>query len=499
MTPNSRRGWFAAWMALTLFAAPGAAGTAASAAGFSDTGSHWSKGAVTWASSLGIVDGYEDGSFQPDKRVTEPEFLAMLLRAFPEAGAKTGSAGGAEWYDGYYETAGKLNWTVQHDTGGSLFNRGHVAQLIASTQGQKLGMKEAVTYLLNRKLSEGKTSATVEGYGATDSLTRAEAVQFLRNAKEKGLAISGTRAAGAAADAVPAAGMSGVSEAPLARKELQVRGISIGDAESAVTAALGQPARKDLSRYGFDWYIYNEDLLKYAQVGIQDGKVVGLYTAGSDWQVPGKGKPGVTRTEVASALGESLKAIQKGNTNFLLSDDGESDMYLIDGAYVTFFYDLHDGGKVNGIQVVEQSVERALRSFYGTANSRLKESFERESFELANAARVQRGLPAYTWNDRVADVARMHSEDMMDRGYFEHASPDGKGPGARAAAQGLKYRLYGENIAAGQQDAVAAHHGWMNSSGHRKNILGDAKELGVGVSFGGDMHIYYTQNFFTGL
>jgi uncharacterized protein YkwD len=448
------------------------------AAVFKDTSSHWAKSTIEWAASQGIVDGYADGTFKPDRRVSEPEFLAMLVRAYPSAAVQANA--GTAWYDGFYATARAYNWTVLHDTEGDQFNRGHVAQLIASTQGAKLGVTDSVKYLLDHNLSDGKTSATVAGYAASDALTRAEAIQFLRNAKERGLTLQTAAAA------------------PASQTDtLQVRGISIGDSAAAVTTKLGQPARKDKSKYGFEWYIYNQDLLQYTQVGVQDGKVVGLYTTGSDWQAPAGVKPAMTRAEIAEGWGDPLEYILKGHTQFVLQDDGESDVYKVDGAYVTFYYDIHSSNQIEGVYMVEEQVEQSLQSFYGPTDDAIRISFEREIFDLANAARAKRGLPAYVWNEQVAAVARLHSADMAAQGYFDHTNLSGLGPADRALAQGLKYRLYGENIAAGQTEAIGAHHGWLNSLGHRKNLLGSAKQLGTGVAFGGDMSIYYTQNFFT--
>ncbi|EPZ59307.1 cysteine-rich secretory family protein [[Clostridium] sordellii ATCC 9714] len=59
------------------------------------------------------------------------------------------------------------------------------------------------------------------------------------------------------------------------------------------------------------------------------------------------------------------------------------------------------------------------------------------------------------------------------------------------------YSIAGENIAAGQINSVYAHEALMNSLGHRRNILGDYENVGVGVSFGGHYKIYYTQNFYS--
>ena len=115
---------------------------------------------------------------------------------------------------------------------------------------------------------------------------------------------------------------------------------------------------------------------------------------------------------------------------------------------------------------------------------------------------MRNGLSPFTWNETAAKAARLHSADMGKRNYFDHTNPDGKTPIDRLKASGAgPYRLWGENIAAGQSNAIDAHYSWLNSPGHRKNMLhSGATTLGVGVARGistSDYDIYYTQNFFT--
>lgn len=84
-------------------------------------------------------------------------------------------------------------------------------------------------------------------------------------------------------------------------------------------------------------------------------------------------------------------------------------------------------------------------------------------------------------NGLLTTAASRHSADMVARDYFSHTSPDGTDPGARITAAGYRWSTYGENIAKGQQTAAAVMDSWMNSSGHRANILNCAfKEIGVG-------------------
>ena len=108
---------------------------------------------------------------------------------------------------------------------------------------------------------------------------------------------------------------------------------------------------------------------------------------------------------------------------------------------------------------------------------------EAQVLELTNAARAQAGCGPLVADGRLADVARAHSADMRDRGFFSHDNPSGQDPFERAAAAGLDARA--ENIARGQQDAADVMDGWMNSPGHRANILDcDLRSLGVGVATG---------------
>jgi len=84
----------------------------------------------------------------------------------------------------------------------------------------------------------------------------------------------------------------------------------------------------------------------------------------------------------------------------------------------------------------------------------------------------------------LAQVARAHSADMRDRGFFDHTNPSGQSPWDRAEAAGISYAR-AENIARGQRDAAAVMSAWMNSPGHRANILNcDLGRLGTGYAEG---------------
>jgi uncharacterized protein YkwD len=114
---------------------------------------------------------------------------------------------------------------------------------------------------------------------------------------------------------------------------------------------------------------------------------------------------------------------------------------------------------------------------------------------LVNQNRADNGCAPVAEDAALGAVAFSHSADMGTRNYFSHDTPDGLSPWDRAAASGLSASA--ENIAAGQGTAESAMESWMNSQGHRDNILNcNHTRLGVGVAQGaGDYGIYWTQLF----
>jgi len=121
-----------------------------------------------------------------------------------------------------------------------------------------------------------------------------------------------------------------------------------------------------------------------------------------------------------------------------------------------------------------------------------------EVVERTNAERARHGLAPLTTDARLAAAAQAHSADMVRRGFFAHENPDGKQVWDRAVAAGYAYRKVAENIAAGQRTAEQVVRGWMESPGHRANILDrDLTQIGVGRAEGGSYDVYWTQVFGT--
>ena len=120
-------------------------------------------------------------------------------------------------------------------------------------------------------------------------------------------------------------------------------------------------------------------------------------------------------------------------------------------------------------------------------------AYESEVIRLVNEIRAENGLKTLTANWELSRVARYKSQDMVDNRYFSHTSPVYGSPFQMIRAFGLSFRTAGENIAYGQRTPQAVVNAWMNSSGHRANIL-NASYTQIGVGYVANGH-YWTQMF----
>ncbi|MBM7646402.1 putative YkwD family protein [Scopulibacillus daqui] len=131
----------------------------------------------------------------------------------------------------------------------------------------------------------------------------------------------------------------------------------------------------------------------------------------------------------------------------------------------------------------------------GSSKSQLN-AFEQKVVELTNQERQKKGLKPLKADNQLAKMARDKSQDMADKGYFDHQSPTYGSPFDMMKTYGIKYTAAGENIAAGQQTPQDVVNSWMKSPGHRANILNkDYTYIGVGYVKGGSYGSYWTQEF----
>ncbi|MFG2482585.1 CAP domain-containing protein [Streptomyces virginiae] len=114
---------------------------------------------------------------------------------------------------------------------------------------------------------------------------------------------------------------------------------------------------------------------------------------------------------------------------------------------------------------------------------------------LVNQERAAAGCSAVSLNAKLTKAAQDHSADMASHSNMSHTGSDGSDPGARITRAGYTWSTYGENVAYGYSTPEKVMEGWMNSQGHRENILNCSfKEIGIGLAQPGN---YWTQDFGT--
>lgn len=156
------------------------------------------------------------------------------------------------------------------------------------------------------------------------------------------------------------------------------------------------------------------------------------------------------------------------------------------------------GGALNdtlNFLTVEPESNETIELHFKVANGTVDEQAEQQMFQLVNKQRVDQGLAPLTLNDALRNLARAHSNDMFQRGYFSHYTPEGLSPFDRMEKAGINYQYAGENLALAPSTALAMQ-GLMNSPGHRANILNpNFHQVGIGVIDGGIYGKMFTQDF----
>lgn len=277
-----------------------------------------------------------------------------------------------------------------------------------------------------------------------------------------------------------------------------IHNIELGDAKDDIEHQMGTAKRSSLNEYGTNWYAYHEDYHNFFMVMYdENNKAAGLYTD-QDLITSTNGiKIGVSKENVRAKLGEPLTKIRKGLIIYQLQKNSDYDVFLLDGVYVTVFYDKHEDNTVTALQLISKDLEQQKKDMYTKASSSLEKGFEYQLFDLTNSSRVNHQLPILSWDQHVRVTARDHSVDMAEHQYFDHTNLKGQSPFDRMNEDHITFLLAGENIAYGQFSSIFAHEGLMNSLGHRENILRKGFEyLGVGVAFNDESQPYYTQDFY---
>ena len=164
------------------------------------------------------------------------------------------------------------------------------------------------------------------------------------------------------------------------------------------------------------------------------------------------------------------------------------------------------------LEQLQNSAPQSLDIFTGersasqTAPSPINQNFIYRVLELTNIERSKLGFSPLTFNTQLLNAAATHSQNMALQDFFSHTGKDGSSLASRISATGYQFSAAAENIAAGSSTPEQVVSSWMNSSGHRANILNpNLKEIGIGYYFLADdtgsvnFNHYWTQVFATSL
>ncbi len=391
-----------------------------------------------------IISGYDDGTFLPNNTITRAEAATIIVRAggYSLSNAKKST----------YKDVPDKHWARKYI-------------MVATKEGILSGMgngnfapEDAVTYnqiikmivcLAGLEKDAHANGGWPDGYLETayenEIITKKEYKAFLSDGNEKAtrgyVALYLYNALNMPSEDVLSVGKTKYS--------IGMKASLLSTADEVLPSA-----------YGFKWYVYGTDSYEdFVAVGIEGDKVVALASSG--------------------------KGFSYGGYSF--GDKPDSS----DGC---LFTDKNAGGTVHGVFITSDK--------YGYIRSASDDALAGESkinFHATNAFRVAHGKKALKWSDKAAKAAYLHSKDMADNNYFSHDSQNGRKFYERLNAQGVSYRSCGENISAGRALGFMAYDGWVNSSGHRENMLGSYSYLGVGAAYGNKSTYgsYFTQDFYS--
>jgi hypothetical protein len=289
--------------------------------------------------------------------------------------------------------------------------------------------------------------------------------------------------------------------------------LAIGMSTEELIRALGEPSRREPTLFGYEWWVYfvHDGLLL---AGVTDTRIVAIYTDSRVWRIAGS-VPGDS-FEVLSSLHTLRENIpfrhQEADITIHLEPDVllERSLVIIDENAVTFYLDTARNREISAIRIMN------LPSFLATGGYSMRwrttvgrrldfgvpvlteaqrrnalAGQERIMFDLVNSFRVRNNRNALLWHSALADVAREHSLDMFINNFFSHNSVSTGSPVDRVRRANIINFGVGENLVFGTPDSIDAHHGLINSPGHRETMLHrQLTHLGVGI-----VERYYTQKF----
>lgn len=275
----------------------------------------------------------------------------------------------------------------------------------------------------------------------------------------------------------------------------------IGQDTKQLIEMLGEPNRIDLSLYGYDWWIYNDDYKNYVQVGIEQDKVITFFTIGEKLNI----KPfyiGQPIGEIYSSyfIPTLLEFNHQGQEyHFELSEEDINVHPIIQtgDVFVQLYMDKFTG-TLSSIRVMDVSTLLRIKPFAyrgeyieefqqirsNVDQSSLQNSIKLQMFDLTNIYRKRFKVQPLQWNEELSEGAYSRSIELVeiDKNTHDQQMEQGEFIETDDDQQLFLFSLEGENIAVHNLDAPFIVEGWFNSIVHRENMLNkDFKETGIGI------------------
>ncbi len=285
------------------------------------------------------------------------------------------------------------------------------------------------------------------------------------------------------------------------------KGIStiVGQTSKELITQYGEPDRKDLSVFGFEWWIYNANPMMMA--GVSEGKVNQIYSADLDADVypyvNGQSSEDIYRSTIIES--ELEVVVGENQYTFVLNGDDIKNKMLIqsEGLFTQLYID-EKGEELEGVRFIDPVtlvMQQPYDLFYKGELVEVKKpssedqmavdrALERQILDITNVYRTNHDVGKLKRDYQLQLVAREHSKEMALQNYFSQDSPTSGTLANRLKLAGIDVKKAGENIALNYTDAIEAVHGWLNSPAHQEVLL-DKNFTHIGTGVYGN---YYTQN-----
>ena len=415
--------------------------------------SNTSYEAIIWAAKEGIVSSTNE-KFNPSSSVTEAQFIKMYAEFFAFPTVEGERIHSKVWSDAYYDRLSFYNAPIKGTSNTAIrseaITRGTVAQLIAFAHGKPHDLTSAIEYMMASGISSGQNLNETnlhKKYGASNTITRSQAVTFLYRLNEN--------------------------------KQNKIA-TSISNNSSTTSVKSSSSFQVDQTKNYFvggevNYYIENKDYKNFEIAVMHNNSQIGGYITKNGFTFEG--------FTIGKEYKDSKKSVTVNNKKLYL---------LIDSL---------NGNKLNAIywESTDSGAQAAFAQAEKDSSTRKFTSLEYLLMEITNVTRTSFNVPTLKYDHPLAAVAKSHTKEMQKNNYFDHYNLKGESPFDRMAKAKLKYSAAGENLAKGfstfsdRVTIFSIHNALLNSQGHRKNILEKRFEkAGIGIVDG-----YYTFKFIT--